>query len=61
MSLLQPITYNRLRWELTTKQLIQLANFMNIDIDNIPKNKKEKLTKKIWECCNRNKEETNES
>ena len=54
MSILEPITYDRLRWELTTKQLIGLANAMNIDISDIPKNRKEKLAKKIWKHCGRN-------
>lgn len=56
MSILQPITYDRLRWELTTKQLIELASIMNMNIENIPKNQKEKLAKKIWEYCSRNKD-----
>ena len=48
MSLIKPLTYDRLRWEFTTKQIIKLADFMKIDISSINKKKKRKLADYVW-------------
>ncbi len=60
MSLLEPLTYDRLRWEYTTRQLLKLAAFMKLDVSDIPKNgkRKYKLAKKIWNNCHRNPKAT---
>ena len=58
MSLLEPLTYDRLRYELTTSELFQLADSMKIDTSDIPKNRKEKLAKKIWNNCSKNPKAT---
>lgn len=58
MSLLEPLTYDRLRWELTTSKLLKLAAFMKVDVSGIPKNRKDKLAKRIWDNCTRNREKS---
>ena len=37
------LDYALLRWEMTTSQLVQLAELMRVDISDIPKNGKRKL------------------
>ena len=44
------VDYAQLRWEMTMSQLRALAELLNIDVSDIPKNKKRQLANRLAEA-----------
>lgn len=56
--LLDKVTYSKLRYEYTTKQLIQFTTLMKINLEGCGLKKKRELANKIWDYCHNNPKAT---